>query len=119
MRKEGDLVINNPIEKRYFNHKEACEILNNEFEFKGKDIILPYDLSRWHKMGFIYYQNAHKVSSKELKSIRGFVYLRCYLGIEYRKLAETQEYLKDISYGRILELNELKTYIYLYERNNK
>lgn len=107
------------VEKVYFNLTEVSEILNKEFNFQGKDLIVPGTIHYWKKEGYIIYGIAKgtqvKVTVEELNNIRGFAYLHIYLGISKRKTKEISRYLKKLSIGIYNSIEHFQKYISLYD----
>lgn len=106
-----------PIEKVYYNLKEACQIINEELNLKGKDTIISSSIAGWKKKGLIHYNNSVKITKQELDQVKGLVYLHCFLGISYSRLRFTQEYLNQIIFFKEESL-KLHKYINLYHDRN-
>lgn len=109
------------VKTKYYHPKDVCRLLNDEFNLRSRDIVIPAMLSYWRQKGYISYnasKNPVKITQKELNNIIGFTYLHIFLGISYRRLAMAQKYLKNLFYQQGVD-GVSTDYLNLYEANSK
>jgi hypothetical protein len=101
-------------DKRFWGITETAILINEELKLNARNMLLPSTLSDWRKEGYITYTNS-KFNENEVKRALGFSYLHIFLGINFKRIEESQKYLSNLTINH----EHLKKYINLYERNHK